>query len=221
MDILNQFFTELFSGFASGDPKFIVSQVAALITAVLAILCVQVNKPLHILYMQLAVNLTTIASHLFNGAGVGSVLIIVAVVHLAFNCAFSLKGKNPPRISLWLFSIPYIGAVVIASKYILEFRLGEFGFWIDAILIVAAIFFMLAVGSKKASGYRFFILLNTLIWIVYDYYGGNVPNVSMLVTHIVLLISNIVAIIRLDILGRNRVEEESADVSAAIVETAE
>ena len=211
MELFNQFISELFSGFASGDPKFIVSQIAALITAVLAILCVQVNNPLHILYMQLAVNLTTIASHLFNGAGVGSVLIIVAVVHLAFNCFFTLKGKNPPRFSIWLFAVLYIGAVVIASDYMLGLRFSEFGFWIDAILILAAVCFMLAVSSKKASGYRIFILVNTLIWIVYDYYGGNVPNVSMLITHIVLLISNIIAIVRLDVLGRSNTEGEAAE----------
>lgn len=207
MEFFSQVFEEMFSGFASGDPNFIISQVAALVTAVLAILCVQVNNPLHILYMQLAVNLTTIASHLFNGAGAGSVLIIVAVVHLAFNCFFTLKGKNPPRFSTLVFAVPYIGAVIIASEYMLEFRYAEFGFWIDAILIVGAIFFMLAVSSKKASGYRIFILLNTLIWIVYDYYGGNVPNVSMLVTHIVLLISNIIAIVRLDVLAGRRIQE--------------
>ena len=211
MNILNtlqEFFTEMLSGFASGDPKFIVSQVAAIITGVLAIFCVQVNKPLHILYMQLAVNLTTIASHLFNGAGAGTALIVVAVVHLVFNCYFNLKGKNPPRISSWLFAIPYVGSVIIASEYIMKFSYTEFGFWIDAMLIAASIFFMLAVAQRKASGYRFFILLNTLIWLVYDFYGGTDPNVMMMITHIGLLISNIVAIVRLDILGKHTAESE-------------
>lgn len=202
MELINEFINELFSGFASGDPKFIVSQIAALITAVLAVFCVQVNNPRHILYLQLAVNLTTIASHLFNGAGSGTAVVIVAVIHLACNCAFSLKGKTPPKFLLWLFAVPYIGSVIIGSERMMQFRYTEFGFWVDGLLIFAAICFMLAVSSKKASGYRFFILINTFLWIVYDFYGGVNPNVSMLVTHIVLQVSNIIAIVRLDILKK-------------------
>lgn len=216
MEIMDQIFAEMFSGFTSGDPKFIISQVAALITAVLAILCVQVNKPLHILYMQLAVNITTIASHLFNGAGAGSALIIVAVIHLSYNCYFTVKGKTPPRLSLWLFAIPYLGSAIIASPRLLALSYGDFGFWVDALLLIAAILFELAISSKKASNYRIFILFNTLIWIVYDYFGGDAPNLSMMVTHIVLLISNISAIIRIDIHGRRKEggEEEAPTAEA-------
>ena len=55
---------------------------------------------------------------------------------------------------------------------------------------------MLSIAQKKPSGYRIFMLLNGIIWMVYDV---SVSAYTMILSHVVTTLSALIGIIRLDI----------------------
>ena len=64
--------------------------------------------------------------------------------------------------------------------------------------IGAAICFCISLTQSNSTAYRFWFVFNPLLWIVYDILMMAYGNVVM---HGIVLVSTVVAIIRLDICG--------------------
>ncbi len=70
----------------------------------------------------------------------------------------------------------------------------------DLISAAAALTCALSLVQSKPSGYRIFMLLNGLIWMIYDF---SVSAYAMIISHVATALSAGLGIIRLDLKRKN------------------
>lgn len=120
----------------------------------------------------------------FSGFGIYLIATLQSLVFFLFR----KFEKEEPR---WIYPIifaAYIGCSLITFKEA----------W-DLAPMIAALFCALALMQKKSSHYRIVILLNSLVWIVYDIH---IAAVAMLISHIISASSAFIGILRIDILKK-------------------
>ena len=71
----------------------------------------------------------------------------------------------------------------------------------DLLPLLGSAFFVVGVSVKKAKTTRAFFFFNTLVWILYDVLASPVA-VGNLITHLAIMASVILGILRYDILKR-------------------
>jgi len=161
-----------------------IAQIISILTAVVAILSMQMKTMKSILITQITANLLASSTYFlldgFSGAGISLIAIIQLIVMFIYN-----KNNRSPHL---LVIIGFIIAYVTYSIFILK------GF-IDIFPALAAICFALGIAQKNPTIFRFWGLLNPLCWLVYDIY--TMAYVSSLM-RLGIFISALIAMIRLD-----------------------
>ena len=121
-----------------------------------------------------------------SGCGIYIVALVQSIVFYVF------RRKEKDAAPMWLVFV-FVAAFLGCS--VATYQKPE-----DIFSAVAALTCALSIAQKKPSGYRIFMLLNGIIWMIYDV---SVSAYTMILSHIVTTLSAVVGIIRLDIKKKN------------------
>lgn len=168
--------------------QYIISQVTGIIVCAFAVASMQLKNIKYTMFCQLLCNGLGTLSYVLIGGFSGSGIYLVATLQSLVFFLFRKYEKEEPR---WIYPIifaAYIGCSLLTFKEA----------W-DIVPMIAALLCALALIQKRPALYRIIILLNCIVWIVYDIH---VNNVSMLITHAITAASALLGIIRLDVLKK-------------------
>ena len=137
-------------------------------------------------------------SYLLGGSGLnGAASCILGSLFSFINYFFDAKEKPVPK---WLAAI--YGLSFVAVNIIVSFNsIVTFGDTVSVdykalVLCVLAIFgtlaFVLCIGQKNGAKYRFWTVMNMIMWCIYDLISG---NIQVLITHIIQLSVAVVGMI--------------------------
>ncbi len=122
-----------------------------------------------ILLLVFAGSVLVATSYLITGGINGAVSCYIGAVQTIINYFFDRKNKPLPR---WLI-LSYAVAFVVLNLIT--------GFsWLCLLAIVASLTFILCIGQKVGSKYRFWTLVNMGLWCLYDVLSG---SFGVLFTH--------------------------------------
>lgn len=137
-------------------------------------------------------------SYLLGGSGLnGAASCILGALFSIVNYFFDAKEKPVPK---WLAAI--YGLSFVAVNIIVSFNsIVTFGDTVSVdykalVLCVLAIFgtlaFVMCIGQKNGAKYRFWTVMNMIMWCIYDLISG---NIQVLITHIIQLSVAVVGMI--------------------------
>ncbi len=114
-------------------------------------------------------NILVATSYLLTGGINGAVSCYIGGAQTIINYFFDVKKKPLPR---WLIAVYAVAFVVLNLMT---------GFsWLCMLAIVASLTFILCIGQKVGSKYRFWTLVNMGLWCLYDVLSG---SFGVLFTH--------------------------------------
>lgn len=179
-------------------PLQLMSDIAGYLGTAAAILGFQVKKRQSLLACQIAANFLVSLSFLFLGQVAGGSICFIATGHTIMNYVLASKDKSPAWWQSGIFLTLYVAASVYAWV-----TAETFLFPVDVFPLVCAILFFFAVTVTNGRAVRLCFLANAILWILYDLLGATVATAN-LVTHILVFTSNVISIVRYDIIGRNQ-----------------
>lgn len=163
---------------------FYLAQVVSALTALTAVITMQLKKMEWILIGQILANLLTAATYFLLGGLSGAGLCILAIGHTAVMYLFNRKGIRPH----WAVGLGFIALYIACSAYYFESP-------VDCLSAMGAIFFALSVMQQKPAASRLCYVFNPMFWMIYDVF--TLAYVSLL-THFIVFVSTVVAMIRVD-----------------------
>ncbi len=166
-------------------PAFLIAQAIGPVTTVMSIVSAQFKKLTPILLSELMMNALVALSYILLGGLSGSYICIAASVQTLVCYFFARREVKVPRALTAAFVAMYIVITIITWQGPLDILPG-----------VCAVMFALSVVQDNPAGYRIYMGVNSLLWIIYDIV---ILAYSMVITHGLLLISIIIAILRHDI----------------------
>ena len=172
--------------------EFYIAQGISIVTALVAILSMQLKNMKSILIFQITANLLAASTYFLLGGFSGAGISLIAIIQLIVMFFYNKKNTKPPLIVIGIFIFLYV-----------LYSILNFNTYLDLFPLLAALSFALGVAQTKPSIYRFYGLLNPLFWLVYDIFSGAYINVLM---RIGIFTSALIAKIRLDgIFRKNKV----------------
>lgn len=181
-----RFFTALGSAQAEITVGFLVAQALGIIVTVIGVVGVQFTAIRKILFSQILINAILAVNFLLLPAGrSGAFICLVGVAQTTCNFLFACRGKEAPKYTLWIFLLGYTACAIYT-----------FDGPISILPFLCSVLFAVAVMQTRPAAYRICILLNSIIWVIYDWQAA--AYTSML-THGFILISTLVAILSKDI----------------------
>lgn len=166
----------------------IISQILGALSCVFAISSMQLKNIKIIMLCQLLCNLLGMFSYVLSDGFSGFGIYLVATLQSFGFFLLRSFNKEEPR---WIYPIIF-AAYILCS--LLTFKTA----W-DIAPMIAALLCALALIQKKPVHYRVVILLNCLVWMVYDLH---IQNFAMLITHLITAASGLIGIIRNDIVKK-------------------
>jgi len=168
--------------------SFILAQCIGLLTTVIVVISVQFKNVRWILISQIILNLLVSLNYALLGGLSGAWICILATVQTTLMFFIDKYcTENPDRIRNLL--LPFFVAGYIIGTVIV------YQSWHDIVSCVCAILFVLAIVQKDSSRYRKFIILNAILWIIYDI--ATMAYTSIL-THGLEVVSIVIAMLRMD-----------------------
>ena len=166
-------------------------QIAAYILSglgLLSMICASLTKGermKRILFLVFCGNVLVATSYLLEGRGInGAAACYLGGVQTIINYFFESKGKPIPK---WLIAI-YAVAIIVLNVWVAGWRVTALG----ALVIIASLTFILCIGQKNGAKYRFWTLINMILWCLYDILS---KSYSVLITHTPQLIFAIVGMV--------------------------
>ena len=164
--------------------EFIFSQVCGLIVSAFAIASMQLKGMRSTLACLLVCNGVGAISYVLLGGFSGCGIYIVALVQTVVYFIFRVKNIKAPRILAAVFVLAY--AICSVSTYKAP---------VDILAAMAALTCALGLVQEKPAAYRAIMLVNGLIWSVYDLRVG---AYTMILSHAATAVSALVGMIRID-----------------------
>ena len=164
--------------------EFYIAQGISILTAVVAILSMQMKSMKAILITQICANLLASSTYFLLGGFSGAGISLIAIIQLIVMYVYDKKETKPH----WSIVAIFVAAYIVYSIF-------NFSNFMDIFPLLAAIFFALGVVQKKPSIFRIYGMLNPLCWLVYDIYSLAIINSIMRVG---IFTSALIAKIRLD-----------------------
>ena len=168
-----------------GKFMFLAGQIVGVFVTIAAVISMQFKSMKNVLAGQVVANLLLMLNCLLLSAWAGAGTGIIATVQTIVNYGFKAKDKKIPLSLTVFFMILYVISSYFTYKGIA-----------DILPLIAALIFAVAVMQEKASVCRLLSLGNSALWLTYDFC---IMAYTTTLTHGILLVSVIVAIIRLDI----------------------
>lgn len=175
------------------DPQiaFFIAQGISVVTGILAILLMQFKNMKTILLFQIIVNLLASSNYLLLGGDTGAIVSALAILQSVVMFLYNRKQIKPHIAVIVAFICAYVTCSaynIITTRDLMEL-LPAF----------AAICFSVSLVQEKTSVFRVWGALNPSFWLAYDLYTR---SYVMFGVHLGILISSIVAMVRLDGLFR-------------------
>ncbi|MEE1043308.1 MAG: YgjV family protein [Clostridia bacterium] len=164
---------------------FLAGQIVGVFVTIAAVISMQFKTMKNILAGQIVANLLLMLNCALLSAWAGAGTGIIATIQTIVNYTFSARGKKIPVLLTIFFMILYVVSSFFTYKVIA-----------DSLPLIASLIFAVAVMQEKASVCRLLSLGNSALWLTYDFCIGAYTTT---LTHIILLVSVIAAIVRLDI----------------------
>ncbi|MBE6577249.1 MAG: YgjV family protein [Ruminococcaceae bacterium] len=143
----------------------IVGQIFGILTTIAAVVSAQLPKRWQMMIGYMAVNLFSALNVLFVGGGLtGCLVCLVAVAHSSVNAYRAKKDMDTPLTEKLIFSVVYFVAWGIG--FYLSWKSGVAS-WLDALPLVATVFFVASMLVKKENNIRLWTLGNASVNTVY------------------------------------------------------
>ncbi len=126
-----------------------------------------------ILLLVLLANIMMAMSYVFAGQAGGAVSCFIGAGTALINNFYDMRGKKLPVWLIGIYAAAFVGA-----------NLAVFSAPKDILAIVASIAFILCIGQKSGRMYRFWTLVNMVLWCTYDALG---LAFGTLVSHLIQL----------------------------------
>ena len=160
-----------------------VDFIIAIFTTFFAVAGMQFRNMRIILVSQLISNGLLALQCILGGTASAGGIVFLAIGQTIVSFIFSTKGKHFPLPLTFVFMAGFTAITVI-----------YFSTPFDLLTMVAAWFFALAVVQERSHICRFYSLVNTVLWLIYDFFV--MP--SGVVNHSVIAVLIFVTILRLD-----------------------
>ncbi len=175
-----------------------MSQIFGYAATIVSIIGFQLKKQWQIILSQFFSNAFVALSYLFLGLKKmsGGAVCLVGALQTLTNFFYLKKEKTPPRALTGVFLALYVAASVF-TLYIAETVKVPY----DLLPLFGSLIFLIGVSIKNSTATRFLFLANMLVWIAYDVMAAPIAIANM-VTHLCILISVVVGIVRYDIIKK-------------------
>ena len=164
--------------------EFYIAQGISIITAIIAVITLQAKGMRVILAGHIISNVLAGSTYFllnsFSGAGISFVAIAQSVIMYFYN----RKDKKPPVWLLSVFVVLYVACSVFYYKSL-----------IDIFPALAAVCLAVSMAQNSAKASRIWYLFNPLLWVIYDDFVLAFGNLAM---HLIIFISTVIALIRVD-----------------------
>ena len=144
-----------------------------------------------ILALVFAGNFLVATSYLIDGNNNGAACCYIGAAQALINYFFDKNNKSIPK---WL--------VAIYAAVIVGINLAVLTEVLDLLAIIASLTFILCIGQSNGSKYRFWTIVNMVLWITYDIIKG---SYAALFTHVSLLLFTVLGKLIYD---RKRAKED-------------
>ena len=166
---------------------FYIAQGISVLCGILAIIMMQMKNMKTILIFQIIVNLTASLNYLLLGGDSGALISLLAIIQAIVVFVYNVNKKKMPVVLLVVFGVCYVS--------ISAYNIISSGEIIGILPAVAAICYCMCLVQEKPSVFRIWGALNPSFWLPYDLMTR---SYVMFFVHLGILISTIVAMIRLD-----------------------
>ena len=163
---------------------FYIAQAMGILATICAVITMQFKNLRNILFGQIFSNLLIATNYILLGGVSGAAVCILASGQTAWIYFYNKKQKSFPVPINICFMIGYI---IVSGM--------SFAGFSSVLSCAAALLYALSMTQKNAKMCRMFMLVNSVIWIVYDCYTG---AYTAFLTHGFLIASILFAMIRLD-----------------------
>ncbi len=137
-----------------------------------------------ILFLVFCGNFLVATSYLVGGSGInGAAACYLGSVQTIINYFFDKENKPLPK---WLVAI-YAVAIIILNILVADGLKP-----LSALVIVASLTFIMCIGQKSGAKYRFWTIVNMVLWCTYDILSG---SYNALITHVPLLTFTVIGMI--------------------------
>lgn len=149
-----------------------------------------------ILFLVFLGNVLVGTSYLCEGQGInGAAALYLGAVQSIINYFFDSKNKPLPK---WLIGI-YAVAIIVLNIWVAQGITA-----LGVLVIVASLSFILCIIQTNGAKYRFYTIVNMLLWITYDILSG---TYAALTTHISLFVFTVAGMLLHD-------KKKSKDITA-------
>ena len=146
-----------------------------------------------ILFLVFCGNILVAVSYLLDGTGLnGAAACFLGGVQTLINYCFDSKGKPLPK---WLIVL-YAVSIVVLNLWV-----AKGVTLLGMLVIVASLTFIMCIGQPNGAKYRFWTIVNMVLWCTYDLIAPAYPS---LVTHVSLLIFTVFGMILHDRKQKNQ-----------------
>lgn len=159
-----------------------------------------------ILFFVFCGNVLVAVSYLLGGQGInGAASCFVGGAQAIINYFFDSKNKPLPKWLVVIYALSFIVVNIVVSDGVS--KTGIFISWLCLLVIVASLTFIMCIGQKSGAKYRFWTIVNNLLWCLYDVLS---KSFGALTSHIPLLLFTVAGMIIHDRKSR-KTEEASAE----------
>lgn len=144
-----------------------------------------------ILFLVFCGNVLVGTSYLLDGQGInGCAALYLGAVQSIINYFFDRKGQSLPNwlIGIYIASIVILNIAVVGGFSLQGITVG----WLSLLVIVASLTFIMCIGQSTGAKYRFWTIVNMVLWCSYDLIAPAYPS---LITHVSLLVFTVAGMI--------------------------
>ncbi len=142
------------------------------------------SKMKNILFLVFLGNACVSISYLLDGSGLnGAASCLLGATQSIINFFFDKNNKKVPRTLVCIYALSFIAVNVIVSYDGLFTSVKTLALCLLA--ICGCLAFVMCIGQKNGAKYRFWTIVNMVMWCVYDIVCG---AYSVLITHVIQLL---------------------------------
>lgn len=141
------------------------------------------NNMKKILFFVFCGNILVAVSYLLGGSGInGAASCFLGGIQAIINYFFDSKNKPLPKWLIAVYAVAFIA---------LNLAVGGFSA-LGVLAIVASLTFIMCIGQKNGAKYRFWTIVNNILWCLYDVLS---KSFGALASHVPLLLFTIAGMI--------------------------
>jgi len=168
--------------------EYTLSQIFGGIVFVFVFFSMQFKNMNVVLLCQIGCNGFGLLSYVLVGGFSACGIYLLATLQAVLFFFIRKHEKEEPKWLQPAITLGYIGLSAVSFRG-----------WVDIFPVLAGILCAVGIGQKRPAVYRVIMLLNGVVWTVYDILIG---AYAMLATHIFVIVSALIGIVRLDIMKR-------------------